>query len=151
MKLQKIAAWFDLGMTTLLATVASTSGPQVDEPYDEPAEDHVSPAISTHAPNAGPVAEPPMRAVDGWILVSFLDGPPRRYYVGRDPGFIAGQLEAARDSGLPVFEYWDRPGYADAKKIPIACRLVTNVRPQYFAPDLDAIYADDPAVDYVLR
>lgn len=91
-----------------------------------------------------------MSAINGFILVSLLDGAPHRHYVGRGPDFIAERLREAIASKQPVFEYWDRPGERDARQIRFACELVTALHVQHLAPDLDALFDQDPTSSYAL-
>jgi hypothetical protein len=144
-----MAAWAELSLMTLLTTTAPAGGPQLDEPHEDPETDPLPQAIHAGAPNTGPRERPMMRAVDGFILVSYLDGPPRRFYVARDPDFIARKLQDAIDSGRAMYEYWDKPGYVEAKKIRIPCRLVTEIEVEHREADLDALYLHDPATSYV--
>ena len=83
-----------------------------------------------------------MYAVDGYLLVSFLGGPPQRYYVGRGPDFIAEQLESARRRGEQTYSYWDEPGSAEAQRITIPCQLATEIRVQHLEPDIYALVDD---------
>lgn len=66
-------------------------------------------------------------------------------YVGREPGFIADQLQKAIASGHATYRYRDRPDYSDAMQVVILCALVTGIRVEHLEADLD-ILIDDTAI-----
>jgi hypothetical protein len=134
-------AWIELGMQTVFIT-APHGGPQIDEPYEEPEPCPLPDAVHVGSFGGATYTEPAMRAVNGWVVVSYLHGPPHRHYVARDPDFIAEQLLLAIAAGKPYYRYWSRPGERDSALVHIACALVTDVRVEHLEPDLDALYDD---------
>jgi len=118
------------------------SGPGLHELTPDVAADHSMLPAQAAATDSVTVIEPAMHAVDGYLLVRFLGGPPRRYYVGRGPDFIAEQLESARLRGEQTYSYWDIPGWSGAQRITIPCQLATEVRVQHLEPDFDALVDD---------
>jgi hypothetical protein len=117
-------------------------GPQVDEPYDPPEPEPLPDGPPGVVLGSRPLHEPAMRAVNGYLVVSYLGGPPRYHYVARDPDFIAEQLRTAIKADRSLYRYWSRPGERDPGPVWIPCRLVTNVQVQHLEPDLDALYDD---------
>jgi len=144
----KIATYAELGLTALFLT-APGGGPQVDDlPERENAEPLPQP-IHAAAPNIGPIVNPPMHAVNGFVLVTYKSDGTERFYLSRSPDFIADKIQAGREEGLPVVEFWDKLGHTDARRHRVVPALVREVRVQHLEPDLDAIFDFDTA-DYVL-
>lgn len=146
MNRRELAAWAELSLAGLQLSFAGTEagfGGQMDEPHHEPKAERAVPAAYAAAGGTGGFHEPAMRAINGFIHVSHLGNAPRRYYVARDPDFIARQLRQAIAAGHQTYTYWDKPGFADARKMVIPCALVSNVRVEHLEADPGAIF-DDP-------
>jgi hypothetical protein len=145
----KGAAWAELGLTTLYLT-APGGGPQLDDPPEPELPDPLPQAVHAAAPDSGPVVEPPMRAVNGFVLVTYRSGGTERFYVARSPDFIADKICAGVRDGLPVVEFWDKPGEANARLRRVIPAFVREVRVQHLEPDLDALYDFDTIDQFVL-
>jgi len=145
MKNRHALRWLDLLVLVLTHALDPTGGPPKDELPDEPESERTPTSIGAAAPNSGPVLEPAMNAVNGYVRVTYLSGNTRRFYVGHGPDFIAEQLSQAIERGQAMYAYWDKPGHADAKLERIATRLVTRVEVEHLEADIDALYDDEYA------
>lgn len=130
-------AW-PLALSEGLGAALVAGGIGDDDPERVPAPG--SPVYSVHAAASLGLTESGMRAVNGWITVSYKDGSRRCYYVGHGPQWIADQLRAAKAAGLMEYSYWARLGMPEDGPVVIAVGEVVHVEPEFLEPDLDALY-----------
>jgi hypothetical protein len=145
---RQIQALFDFTVNAVTLTLDPTGGPPKDELPDEPEPGRTVTAVIAAAPNQGPIVEPAMRAVNGYIRITDISGYTRRLYVGHGPDFIAEQLRHAIRCRRPMYKFWDRPGYADAQLRWIATSLVIKVEVERLEADVEALY-DDLSYEFV--
>lgn len=129
-------------MAALLLSYAPTKVAHDLDIAERPAPTDPEDTVATIGLDLPPLVETQHRAVNGFVRVTRIDGKTIDYYVGHNPQFIAEQLTAAKNARVAVYYYWDRPGYADAKRIPIVTAVVERVEVRFLEADIDALYDD---------